>query len=103
MRDQAGFQADEERVAEDVVAELVEKVTERNAEKDGGERQQQEDERDAGGDGGHRGEQEPAQRAFAGSPKPARLRSIRPRFDSTLRMNARASTLRGDDFTIAIW
>ena len=103
MRDQARLQADEERVAEDVVAELVEQVAQRNSQEDRGERQQQEDEGDAGRDRGHRGEQEPAQCLFGGSPKPARLSSIRPRCDSTLRMNARASTLRCVDFTIAIW
>ena len=84
VRDQARLQADDERVADDVVAELVEKVAERNAQEDRDERQQQEREGDAGRDGSRRREERAAHCFRGGRPNPARLSSAGLRVDSTL-------------------
>ena len=101
MGDQARLQAHDERVLEDLVSELVPEVAQRHPQEDRGERQEQEREGDPGRDRGHHGEQNAAH--FLGSPKPARLSSSRPRLESTLFMNERASTRRAVELTIAIW
>ncbi len=105
MRDRARLQADHERIARHVVVELSEELPHGDPQEDRNDRQQQEDEGHGRRDGRGQSEEEAAQCCFGsfGSPNPARFSNRRPRFEVTLRMNARASTRRAVELTTASW
>ena len=102
MRDRAGLEAHDERVARHAAAERREQVAERHVHEDRDDREQQERERDRAGRGDHRREQRSHffNGAF-GRPKPAAFSSFRPRVDSTFLTNERPAAWFPLAFTIA--
>src|SRR5205814_7438499 len=102
VRDPARLEADGQRVEGDRIVELREQVPDRDAGEDRDDRKEQKRECDCRCDGEGRREERPHLFGSFVRPKPPRLRSSRPRFESTFFTKARRAACFPPAATTAI-